>query len=399
VFDVVVIGAGPAGMEAAHRAGELGASTALVTKDYLGGMGTNDGPVPVRTLAHAARLMREAQQLGRYGIVIPTPRFDYQRLLSRVQTVVEEVDRALNNREFLGSLGITIYEHAGYAQFIDAHTIITEKGIRIQGDKFIICAGGKSRMLPIPGIENTYTHTDAWSLTEIPASMAVIGAGATGVQVASIFHAFGSQVSLFEVAPRILMVEDVEVSRAMAAAYRADGMMVVEGFDGISRIESLEPGYRLFYKLHGREHTLDTDLVVMAVGWIANADALNLPAAGVETNAQGYIPVNEYMQTTASHIFAAGDINGQAMLVPSAIQEGYHAASNAVEGLKYPLIYDLIPTGSFTNPEYASVGMTEKKARKTYDCVVGTVRFDEFPRSIIDGNTRGFCHTNFWARM
>lgn len=391
MYDVVVIGAGPAGMEAARRACELGARTAIVTRDYLGGMGNHDGPIPVRTLAQAARLIREAEHLPRYGVDIQIEKVNYPRLLERVRAVVEEVDKCMNSREYFGGLGITIFEHAGLAHFIDPHTIETENGFHIQGQKFIITGGGQSRLLPIPGIEHTITHSDAWCLRDVPESMVVVGAGATGVQVASIFRAFGCQVSLFEVAPRILSIEDEDVSAAMAAAYRAGGMMVVEGFDGVDEIRRDGNALQFVYRVQGRQHSLRTAAVVLAVGWVANADALNLAAAGVQTSPRGYIQVNEFMQTSAEHIFAAGDIIGQVMLVPSAIQGGYHAASNAVEGLLYPLNYDLIPTGSFTDPEYASVGLTEAAARRAADIVVGVVRFDQFPRSIIDGRTRGFC--------
>ena len=203
MFDVIGIGAGPAGIQAASRAAELGANTALATRDYVGGMATNDGPVPVRTLAHAARLVREARQLEQYGITSVPPEVDYSRLLERVQEVVREVHERLNPRGELESLGVTVHEHAGLARFLDPHTIETESGLRLEGRNIIICAGGKPRRLNVPGIEHTATHSDAWGLRSIPKSMIVVGSGATGVQVASVFSAFGTKVSLFEAAPRI----------------------------------------------------------------------------------------------------------------------------------------------------------------------------------------------------
>ncbi len=390
-LDVVVVGAGPAGIQAAIRAASLGAETALVTKDYVGGMATNDGTVPVRTLAYAARLVREARQLERYGIASVPPLVDYGSLLGRVQEVVREVHEQVDFRRELESLGVTIHEQAGVARFADPHTVETETGLRLEGQKIIICAGGRPRRLPVPGVEHTATHSDAWGLRDVPESMVVVGTGATGVQVASIFDAFGTKISLFEVAPRILPTEDPDVSAAMREALEALGIEVVAGFDGIEAVEPAGNGVRFKYTMAGETHALEVSVVVLAVGWVADADGLSLAAAGVELDRRGYIEVNEYLQTNVSHIFAAGDINGESMLVPSSVQEGYYAASNAVEGLKHPLKRDLIPVGSFTDPEYAQIGLTEAQAREEHEVVVSSVPFDRFPRAIIDGRASGFC--------
>jgi len=391
MFDVIVMGAGPAGIAAADRSAELGAKTAIVTKEYVGGMAANDGPVPVRTLAHAARLVREANQLAQYGIDAQSPQVNYKKLIGRVQSVVYTLHEELDLRGDLEAKGVAIYEQAGETHFVDPHTIETASGERLAGRNIIVCAGGHSRSLPIPGFEHSITHSDAWNLTELPESMVVVGSGATGAQVASIFNAFGTRVSLFEVAPRILMTEDEDVSVTVKGAFQEHGIQVVEGFDGIEQIEKLENSLRFQYKLDGESHTLDVSAVVMAAGWLANAEGLNLKAAGVEINRAGYIQVNEYMQTNVPHIFAAGDVNGQSMLVPTGSQEGYYAASNVVNGLHDTLQFDLIPTGSYTDPEYAKIGLTEAEARGQFDVVVATIGFDSFPRSIIDGRTTGFC--------
>jgi pyruvate/2-oxoglutarate dehydrogenase complex dihydrolipoamide dehydrogenase (E3) component len=392
MIDVIVIGAGPAGIVAAQQAARLGANTAVVTKDYVGGMANTDGPVPVRALAHAARLVREAQQLPRYGIAAIDPRVDYPALLARVRQIVVEVYNEVGFVDELLDLGVAVYEHAGAARFIDPHTIETETGLRLEGQKIIICGGGHNRTLPIPGIEHTVTHSDAWRLQAIPKSMIIVGSGATGAQVASIFNAFGTEVSLFEIMPRILMTEDEDVSTAVCAAFMEHGMEITEGFDGIDSFEKTQDGVRMHYRDHGQPLSKEAELVVMAVGWEANARELNLEAAGVALNERGFIAVNDYMQTSVPHIFAAGDINGLLMLVSTSSNEGYYAASNAVEGLKYAVHHDLIPMGSFTDPEYAQIGLTETRARQVFgDVAVSTVRFGDYPRSIIDGRTDGFC--------
>ena len=390
-MDLVVIGAGPAGLSAALRAAELGARTVLVTRDEFGGMAANDGPVPVRTLAHAARLLREARQLGQYGIEVSEPILDYPRLLARVREVVHDLREHSTHREQIERAGVTIYERSGTARFVDPHTIETETGLRLRADNVILCAGGTSRRLPIPGFEYTATHSDAWSLTTVPPSMLVIGAGATGAQVASIFKAFGSQVQLFEAGSRILPTEDEDVSAAVAAAFRESGMVVRENFGTIESFEKTPGGVRMVFSKDGTRNSAEAALAVVAVGWVADTTGLNLAAAGVETDRRGYVRVDEYLRTSAPNISAAGDITGRLMLVPQAVHDGFVAATNAVRGPTMTLGDQVSPIGSFTEPEYAQVGLSEDKARKTQDVVVVVVPLDKTARTIIDGRTIGFC--------
>lgn len=391
MMDVIVIGAGPAGVLAARRAAELGARTALVTRHEYGGMAANDGPVPVRTLAHAARLIREARQLGRYGIAVSEPVLEYPRLLARVRDVVNDVGTHSLRREYVERAGVRIHEKVGTAHFVDPYTIETEGGLRLQADKIILCAGGISRQLSVPGFEFTATHSDAWALEAVPPSMLVIGGGATGVQVASVFNAFGSRVQLFQAGPRILMTEDEDVSKAVAAAFRESGMVVRESFGTIESFEKTPSGVRMVFSKDRIRDSAEATLAVVAVGWLADTAGLSLATADVETDTRGYVRVDSYLRTSAPHIFAAGDITGRLMLVPQAVQDGFIAATNAVRGATTTLADQVSPIGSFTEPEYAQVGPTETKARETHDVVVARVGFDEPARTIIDGRTNGFC--------
>ena len=389
--DVVVIGAGPAGTLAALRAAELGARTTLVTRDAFGGMAAGDGPVPVRALAHAARLLRDTRQLGRYGIAVGEPRLDYARLLVRVREVVEDVRGRSALRDHVDRLGVTLREHAGTARFLDPHTVQTASGLRLRADKVIIAAGGTSRRLPVPGSELTATHSDAWALTEVPPSMLVVGGGATGAQVASIFHAFGSRVELFHAGPRILPTEDDDVSAAVARQFREAGIVVREGFGAIESFEKVPRGVRMRFARDGAHGQAEAAVVVVAVGWVADTAGLGLEAAGVATDTRGFVKVDAGLRTSVPHIFAAGDVTGRLMLAPQAIQDGFLAATNAVRGAAVTFGQPVSPIGSFTDPEYAQVGLTERKAREAHDVVVAEVRFDETTRTIIDGRTAGFC--------
>ena len=354
-------------------------------------MAAVDGPVPVRTLAQAARLMREARQSPRYGITTGEPTLDYPRLLDRVHEVTDEVRTHSLLADELSEAGVTIHEHAGAARFTDPHMIESERVKQLSSEKIIICTGGMSRRLPVPGSDLTSTHSDAWGLTSVPPSMVVIGAGATGVQVASIFNAFGSAVTLFEAAPRILMNEDQDVAATVSAALQASGIQVLADAGKIDRFEPCGTGVRLVYTSSDSQHHLDATLAVVAVGWVANTAALNLAAAGVETDYRGHVKVDSQLRTSAPHIFAAGDVTGRLMVVHEAAREAYLAATNAVLERTSALPAEVSPIGSFTDPEYASVGITEAVARNTRDVIVATERFDSLPRPIIDGRTTGFC--------
>jgi pyruvate/2-oxoglutarate dehydrogenase complex dihydrolipoamide dehydrogenase (E3) component len=389
--DVCVIGAGPAGVFAALRAGQLGARTTLVARDAVGGMAATDGPVPVRALAQAARLHREARHLHRYGIEVGDTALDYRRLLTRVREVVADVAEHSVLRTDLQDAGVLLREHAGTARFVDPHTIEAEQGIRVNADKIILCAGGTNRALPVPGAELVGSHRDAWRLTTVPESLLVIGAGATGVQVASVFAELGSRVMLFEAGRRILATEDEDVSRTMAASFRAAGIEVREDFGRIRGFEKAPAGVRMVFAKEDVVDSVEATLAVAAIGWLADTAGLNLTAAGIAITDRGYVQVDEQLRTSAPHVFAAGDITGRLMLVPHAVQDGYLAATNAVQDRGATFRPPATPIGSFTDPEYAQVGPTEAQARRDHDVVVATVPFAVIPRPIIDGRPDGFC--------
>jgi pyruvate/2-oxoglutarate dehydrogenase complex dihydrolipoamide dehydrogenase (E3) component len=389
--DVAVIGAGPAGVVAALRAADLGAKTVLIARAEFGGMAANDGPVPVRTLAHAARLLRDARQLGSYGIATGQLSLDYVALLKRVRDVVSEVRARSSFREQIDDLGVTVREHSGTARFEDPHTLAIDDGALLCADKVVVCTGGRSRTLPIPGFELTATHSDAWGLRSVPASMLVIGAGATGVQVASIFSAFGTRVQLFQAGPRILPTEDEDVSKSVAETFQASGVEVHEEFGVIERFERATSGVRMAYSKDRERKSAEGELVIVAVGWVADTTGLSPAAAGIALDERGFVKVDSHLATSAGHVYAAGDAIGRMMLVPQAIQGAFIAATNAVCGPSLIVEKQVAPIGSFTNPEYAQVGLTEARAKENHRIAVGMLRFDETTRTIIDGHTQGFC--------
>jgi dihydrolipoamide dehydrogenase len=209
--------------------------------------------------------------------------------------------------------------------------------------------------------------------------------------VASVFNAFGSKIQLFQAGPRILPTEDEEVSAAVANAFRDSGVVVRENFGTVDSFEKTSAGVRMWFSKEGRPESVEATLVVSAIGWKANTADLELVSAGIETDERGFIRVDEFLRTSSPDIFAAGDVTGKLMLVPQAIQQGFVAATNAVRGPTMANADQVAPIGSFTDPEYAQVGLTEAKAREGHDIATAMIRFDSTTRTIIDGRTYGFC--------
>ncbi len=391
-FGVIVIGGGPAGVTAALRASELGAKVALVERGTLGGTCTNDGCAPTRVLAKAARLVRDADQYELYGIHAPErPQVDFGELIARTQRVIYTLHEKKQLRSHLEAAGVTVFLNAGTARFVDDHTIELGDGSHLTADRFIIAAGGHGRRIPFQGSELALTHEDVWRLKKLPKSLAIVGGAATGCQLASIFSAFGTQVTLFEVSPTILSREDRSVSKAVQDAFIAGGINVITGIGGIEAIEQDDRGMIFRYTKDGESHAHAAEAVFLAVGWIGNLELLNLDAAGVKSE-RGYIVVDDYLRSSNPHIYAAGDITGRMMLVQSGSHEGRVAAENAVLGDGLPYQHLIVPHGGFTDPEYACVGLTEEQARKQEpECVVASVPYADMDRAVIDNLTTGFC--------
>ncbi|NUM44020.1 MAG: NAD(P)/FAD-dependent oxidoreductase [Anaerolineales bacterium] len=402
-YDLIILGGGPAGVTAALRASELGTGVAgqglkiaLLERNRMGGTCTNDGCVPTRALAKAARLMRDAEQFTSYGLTGAPPTVDLSALLARTQQIVYTIQEKKQLIQNLQTSGVEVFTETGDARFVDPHTLETTRGGRFQAEKLILCVGGHARRLPFPGAEHALTHSDVWALKTLPKSVAILGAAATGCQLASIFRDFGAEVWLLELAPRILPAEDAHVSQTMETAFRRKGIHVLTGFAGVARIEKGAGGFQVISPSGGEFPQNPTsshaspppvEAVILAVGWPGNVEGLNLPAAGIAPE-RGFIPVNDFLQTPAPHIFAAGDITGRMMLVQSAGHEARIAAENAVLGLRQTYGHYIVPHGGFTDPEYGSVGLTEAQAQ---NAVVAVVPFADIDRAVIDGHTDGFC--------
>jgi pyruvate/2-oxoglutarate dehydrogenase complex dihydrolipoamide dehydrogenase (E3) component len=285
--------------------------------------------------------------------------------------------------------GIDLLEDLGPVRFTGPHSLAAEDGRAWSADRVILAVGGHAARLPIPGAGYALTYEDIPSLTSLPGRVAFIGGADTGCQIASIFQDFGAAVTVFEAGPVLVPAADPSVSAELGRAFTAQGMTVATG----TLVEALGPadgGIAVRYRGGAGPGRLVADVVFFAVGWPANLSELNLEAAGVQAG-PGVIPVDDYLRTNVGHIFAAGDVTGHAMLVQTARMEGRIAARNAILGPARQATYDVVPSGSFTDPEYGRVGLTETEAAREHDIVVGIARYDDLVRPHADGRPEGFC--------
>ena len=389
--EVLVIGAGPAGMAAALHAGSLGARVAVVERDLTGGTCTNTGCVPTRVLAITARLLRDIRGASAYGIEVSQPSLTWSRTTERVRRVIEDINA---NKRFLERLqevnGEIFFE--GSACFTSPNSVrLSDSGRELEADRIIVCVGGKARRPPIPGVELCITPEELIEQPSLPRSVVIVGSGYTGVQVTTILNAFGSDVTLLETAPTILPIADTDVSRALRASFERQGVRVMTGVERVDQIESSgDRSRRLSFTHGGQLQEIECEAVILCVGWPAALEGLGLEKIGVELE-RGFIKVDEYLRTNLPQIFVAGDANGRDMLVQGAEFEARTAAENAVRGPSTTFDRSLLPSGGFTDPDHAGVGVTEARARQDgLDCLIAVAEYAQLDRAIIDNRTAGF---------
>ncbi|MWV48026.1 FAD-dependent oxidoreductase [Rathayibacter sp. VKM Ac-2803] len=389
-YDVAVIGAGPAGTAAALRAAELGASVVVLEAARVGGTCVNTGCVPTRVLAKTARIIREARTASDYGVDVGTPAIDWPATVRHVHERVDKVRSIKREAERFADAGVELV-HEGRARFVDESTLVLDSGRRLTARSILICVGGHSRRLPIPGAELATVPEDVLALPSLPRRVAVIGGGNTGAQLVTVFNAFGSEVTLLDLAPRILTTSDASISEYVAAAFVRQGVHVHTGIETVERLDRAEDGaIDIRWREGGETRTERMDAVIMATGWPADVEDLGLENAGIEV-VRSAIPADQYFRTVVPHVFAVGDANGRDMLVQAAQFEAEAAAENAVLGANRRSPQHLLPAGGFTDPDYAGVGFTIEQAReRDAQCVVASVPFSGLDRAVIDDRESGF---------
>ena len=341
---LLIIGGGPGGYETAVEAAKRGLEVTLISEGPLGGTCLNEGCIPTKTFCHYAELIEQNLKAG----LDCKPSF--AAAAERKQAVVEQlrsgIDMLLKNVQVV----------RGRAEFKDSRTVLCN-GQEYTADKIIIATGSVSASLPIPGAESCLTSKEILDLKEAPESLCVIGGGVIGLEFASIFRSFGTEVTVLEFCPNILPRFDVDLAKRLKQSLSKRGINI-EVQAQVTRID----GNTVTYIKKDKEFTVLADKVLMAVGRRPNVDGLNLEAAGVDYTRKG-ITVNDRFETSVPGIYAIGDVTGGIMLAHAATYQGLHAL-NSICGQQDSIRFDLIPAAVFTMPQVATVGLTEEQCKE-----------------------------------
>lgn len=395
VYDVVVIGAGPGGYVAAIRAAQLGLQVAVVERQFLGGVCLNVGCIPTKALLHTADVLEEMREGKRFGVVAQQIALDWgaaQRY--RAQVV----------KQMTGGVGFLMKKHA-----IDVHNgmgrvvrrdavLVTDadgRSTRLATRHVIIATGAHPRDLPRLGAtfdeDRILSSTGALTLPGVPASLVIVGAGAIGVEFASMYRTFGSEVTLIEALPRIVPNEDEEISAELTKAFQRRGVKVLAG----ATLGAVERGEAQVVATvtgaDGQVQQISAERLLLGIGVAPNTSGLGLEDVGVECDARGFIKVNAMMQTSVDGVYAIGDCVPTPWLAHVASAEGVVAAEH-IAGHHPPAInYETIPGCTYCNPEIASAGLTEAQARERgYEVKVGRFPFSANGKATILGQRIGF---------
>src|SRR5712691_9109632 len=414
-FDVVIVGGGPGGYPAAIRAAQYGLRVALIEKERQGGVCLNWGCIPTKAMLRSAEVLQRAQHSADFGVAADNVRLDYPAVLQRKDRIVKGLTDGVG--QLLKANGVTFY--SGHARFT-APTLIDIVGIgksplgaggplynapsdgvgqptaRVAARNIIIATGSTPAQLPIPGADlpGVINSDGAFLLKEVPRHIVIVGGGAVGTEWATLFSAFGSEVTLVELLPNLLPVEDEDMGRTLARSFQKRGIKVLTG-STVTKIQEAgtkkSPSLRVSItdKDGKNEQTVDADSVLIGVSRRPNTIDLNLEATGVKTDKRGYIEVDDQMRTSVANLFSIGDVVGKILLAHVATHQGLVAAG-VIAGHDESMDYKAVPAATFTHPEVASVGLPEARAREAgHDVVVGKFPFAALGRAQTFGNTDG----------
>lgn len=400
-YNIVVIGAGTAGLITAVVAASLGAKVALIEKHLMGGDCLNVGCVPSKGVIRAARAWADLRQATDFGLHVPPGvTYDFGAVMARMRKLRARISQNDSAQRY-AKLGVDVY--IGSGRFLDPKTIQVEgpSGHRtLTFVKAAVCTGARASAPPIPGLRETgyLTNETVFSLTKLPRRLGVIGAGPIGCELAQSFARFGSQVSLIEAMHGIMPNEDRDAAEIVEQQIRRDGVtLLCCGKD--LRVEQSDGGKRLIVDSHGQHYDVTVDEILIGAGRTPNVDGIGLETAGVDYDKSG-IKVNARLQTTNPSIYAAGDICSRYKFTHAADAMAQIVVQNALFphplGLGYASVDALVmPWCTFTEPEVAHVGMYEKEAQeKGLDVETYTYKLDEVDRAILDGEDEGFARVH-----
>jgi dihydrolipoamide dehydrogenase len=362
-FDTIVVGGGPGGYVAAIRAAQLGQRTAVVERDKAGGRCLNYACIPAKTMLRSAEIYAEAKGSAELGVVAEDVRLDWEALGKRRADVSASLSGGVEGLWKKNKIELI----AGEASLTPEGDV--KVGEEVYPAKAVILATG-SVALPIPGVEFGDRVLDtwgAWSLPELPKRIAVVGAGASGCEIASAYARFGSEVLLIEMLPQILPAEDKDIAKVVERVFKREGIEISTGTP-VQNVEAGEKSVKLTYG----ETTTEVDYLMIAGGRAPDTSGLDLEQAGIALEENGKIKVDPYQRTSNPKVFAIGDLVNAKALAHKASEEGVVAAESAAGVETHPLPQGLVAGATFCHPQVASVGLTEAAAREAgFDVKVG----------------------------
>ncbi len=392
-YDLIVIGSGPGGYSAAIRAGQYGLKTALIEKSpYLGGTCLHVGCVPTKALLHTAEVWDYFKNPEAQGISCQDPRLDYQKVLDRKNKVVmghaKGIEFLMKKHKVDVIKGFARLKGRGQVEVLSGNESRT-----LEAKNIILATGSEARMLPglTPDEKTIVTNIEILSRTSVPKSLLVIGAGAVGVEFASIFKRFGSQVTVFEMLPRLVPVEDEEVSKELDRQFRKQGIVCETGAK-VLEVQRTASGVTLQVQLAtGKTQAFEGEMLLVAVGRKPNTDSCGLENTRAELD-RGFVQVDGFQRTGEPGLYAIGDIvAGTPQLAHVATMEGMVAVAHIAGRPATPIRKNRIPGCTYTEPGIGSAGLTEKQARdQGYDVKVGKFPFAGNSKASILGNHGGF---------
>jgi len=395
-FDIIFVGAGPAGYIGAIRAAQLGASVAVVEREGLGGTCVLWGCIPAKALLESALLATRLRHAAEFGVTPGEIKLDYGVAMKRSRAVSQQ-----------NSKGVEFLFKKHKITWIKATGRLAGKGVvAVKGDDgkeerheakrgIVISTGSRVKGLPQVGLpldkRIVLSSDEALVLSQAPKTMAIVGAGAVGCEFADVFSAFGTQVTLLEVLPRLLPLEDGDVSAELARSFKKRKIEAITGarFVG-AKVHG--DGATLEIDAGGKRRTLDVETVLVAAGRAPNVEDIGLAEAGVQLTERGFIRINEQMETSAKGVYAIGDVAGPPMLAHKGEREGIVAAEVITNQQHIQFVnYSNIPNATYCHPEVASIGLTEEQCKeRKLDYKIGKFPFSASGRARTSGETEGF---------
>ncbi len=394
-FDVIFVGGGPAGYVGAIRCAQLGMSVAVVEREGLGGTCVLWGCIPAKALLESASIANRVQHAKDFGVTVGDVKLDYGVAMKRSRGVSQQNSKGV---EFLFKKNkITHIKGTGTLAGSNKVSVAAEGGKSETHDAkkaVVICTGSRVKGLPQAGLElngqTIISSNEALTLAAAPKTMAIVGAGAVGCEFADVFNAFGTQVTLIEVAPALLPLEDADCSAELAKSFKKRKIDVLTGAK-IGNVKAAKNGVTLSVDAGGEKKELKVDVVLVAAGRAANVENIGLEKAGVKLTERGFIKINERMETSAKGIYAIGDVAGPPMLAHKGSREGMVLAELLAGQHAHLVNYGNIPSATYCHPEVASIGLTEQQCKeKKLDYKVGKFPFSANGRARTSGETEGF---------